>query len=144
MTDGLFGGVFQTLERALDVRAARHSILAANIANSQTPGYRALDVDFQTSMRQVLDSTQAPLAPITLRATDPRHFSASPTNALLRALKVISDDSPSIGNDQNTVDLEREMAKLEHNALMFNITAEIIAIKFRQLRDVISEGGIRR
>jgi flagellar basal-body rod protein FlgB len=54
----------------------------------------------------------------------------------------VKDDSFSrIGNDSNTVDLDREMMKLNQNQIMFDASAEVIQTKIQELKDVI--GGIR-
>ena len=55
----LFGTLTEGLGTAIDVYQARHNVLAENIANSETPGYRARDIEFADQLAQALTSTPA-------------------------------------------------------------------------------------
>ncbi|HEY1099415.1 MAG TPA: flagellar basal body protein, partial [Myxococcota bacterium] len=48
----LFDGPLATLEHSLDIRARRHEVLSSNLANIDTPGWQAKDIDFDTAMQQ--------------------------------------------------------------------------------------------
>ena len=133
MIGGLFSGI-QSIESALDVRALRHDLLATNIANAETPGYRALDVDFEATMRDLLNREREGLP---ARLGD----SERPSRPLMEALHIVGDDAASTGNTQNTVDLDEQMSHLEQNALMFEVTSTLAALRFQGLRRVIEEGG---
>lgn len=129
MVQEIFGGSLRLAETALDVRALRHDLLASNIANAETPGYRALDVDFAATMEAAI------------KALDPPAGAAAPSRALQEALRVIGADAPSVGNAQNTVDVDQQLSRLEENALMFQITAQLASSRFAQLRRTLEEGG---
>ena len=137
MIEGLFGGSLQSIEAALSVRALRHDLLASNLANAETPGYRALDVDFESTMRDLLGRDREGL-PARLGAEP------GPSRSLREALHVVGDDAPSIGNSQNTVDVDQQLAHLEQNALMYQVTAQLARQRFLGLRQVIEEGGRNR
>jgi flagellar basal-body rod protein FlgB len=66
------------------------------------------------------------------------HLRKSPTESMF---PVKDDPFSRIGNDTNTVDIDREMMKLNQNQLLFDASAEIIQTKLQELKDVI--GGIR-
>jgi flagellar basal-body rod protein FlgB len=136
MIDNLFSGSLTSMEAALDVRALRHKLLASNIANAETPGYRALDVDFEATMRELLEH---PLEGRPGLAGDQMR----PSRSLAEALHIVGDDASSIGNAQNTVDLEQQMAHLEENAMMFQLATRLVARRFQGLARVIEEGGRR-
>jgi flagellar basal-body rod protein FlgB len=73
-----------------------------------------------------------------LTATDPGHLGKSPGQPLYRPRR---RSFSRIGNDANTVDIDREMMKLSQNQLLYSASAEIITRKLDELRNVI--GGIR-
>ena len=61
--DGLFGSNTTLLEKSMSLRTARHGLLASNIANAETPNYRAVDIDFKGTMENYLQKKQAETAP---------------------------------------------------------------------------------
>lgn len=132
----LFDKTIRLLEKALDLRSDSHRTIVANIANQDTPGYRAAELNFKEAMQQASGGSE-PLPPA---RTDPRHLPIAPFSP-----------SPSFGSmespverpsrlDRNTVVAEREMAKLAENSLMYNAMAQLIAKKFATLKNVIREG----
>jgi flagellar basal-body rod protein FlgB len=106
--------VFQFHQDALNVRAFRQQLLAANIANADTPGYKARDIDFAAALREA-HSGQALTA--TLRASNERHLSGTaqenPAAVLYR-----SPQQPSI--DGNTVDMDVERSRFAENAVHYD------------------------
>lgn len=133
MADGLFDNVTQLLEKSLDLRFARHGLIASNIANAETPGYRALDLNFEEVLREMADRQKAAKT----RGAGP--LSASDIRSI--GLRLIPDDTPSMGSDNNTVLIEREMGKLSKNSLMFRAQMDMLAIRLRILRDAITKGS---
>ncbi len=100
------------LERYMDLLSARQKLVASNIANADTPGYRTRDVDFQ---QEFLAS--AGLAP-----------------------EVREVDGLRTKNDGNNVNLDREARLLSENALRFNVAAQLLRSELRQVRSAIQEG----
>lgn len=134
MPVGLFDKTISLLGNALDLRASRHKLLASNIANQETPGYRAVDMNFEKEMKKA--SGSVPVSDIS--RTDPRHIPIRGLNGEPR----VEDRATEIVNyDQNTVGLEAEMVKLSENTLMYNASAKIIKGKFETLLTAIREGG---
>ncbi len=110
--------VMGLLEKALDIRAFYHRILASNIANVETPGYKEKDLDF----RKELDSlTNDPAA----------HIEVSE--------KSTADDGIA-AVDGNSVGLENQIVKMTENTLMFNSLVQMINKKFSMIRYAINEG----
>ena len=135
---GLFGkNIFTIAQKSLDFRTSRHDLLASNVANKDTPGYQAEDLVFRASLEKALQAEQ----PGPLKQTDSRHFDGRhipPLNEV-EAQRILSA-SPYPDFDGNTVDLDREMAKIAENQLMYNATLRMLAQKFRGLKSAIAEG----
>ena len=100
------------LERYMDLLSARQKLVAANIANADTPGYRTKDLDFQSEFRNA--------------------FGGEP-----RAM-----DAPGLAarNDGNNVSLDRESRLLAENALRFQLASNLMRSRLRAMKSAIDEG----
>ncbi|MGC9324319.1 MAG: flagellar basal body rod protein FlgB [Desulfomonilia bacterium] len=125
---GIFDKSLSELTSHMSYRTVRQEIISSNLANVDTPGYTAKDVRFE----QELDSR------LKMVSTNPSHLSSSRHE---NSYAVHVDPFSRIGNDENTVDIDREMMKLSQNHILFNTSAQIIQNKLQALRNVI--GGIR-
>ena len=132
----IFDHTIQLLERTLDLRSARQRVIASNVANEETPGYRASELNFMDQLR----SAQQGRLPVVLAATQPRHFGlhgAQGVQAITGKLnEVPAGDLPL---DANSVNLELEMAKLSDNAMQYNTAATILTKKFQGLLSAIRD-----
>jgi flagellar basal-body rod protein FlgB len=132
----LIDQTMQLLNRTLDLRQARQRVIASNIANEETPGYRATEFNFQDS----LQAAQRGRGPVTLAVTQGHHIGprGNPVQQVMGTLgPVPAGDIPL---DANSVNIELEMAKMSENAMLYNTAASIMAIRFRQLMGAIREG----
>ena len=133
----IFDQTIQLLERTLDLRSARQRVIASNLANEETPGYRASELNFMDQLR----SAQQGRLPVVLAATQPRHFGLHGAQGVQAVTGKLSEVPASdLPLDANSVNLELEMAKLSDNAMQYNTAATIIAKKFQGLLNVIREG----
>lgn len=118
-------------EQALLVRERRATVLAANLANADTPGYKARDLDFQTLIRDVVAAGPTPAR---LETTRSGHIAAGAGGAdgdlLYRAAM-----QPTL--DGNTVDTDIEMAQFARNSLDFQASLTFLQGKFRGLRNAL-------
>jgi flagellar basal-body rod protein FlgB len=132
----LIDHTMQLLHRTLDLRQARQRVIASNIANEETPGYRAADFNFQDS----LQAAQRGRGPVTLVVTQSQHMGVRGD----AVQQVTGDLNPvpagDLPLDANTVNIELEMAKMSDNAMQYNSAASIMAIRFRHLMGAIREG----
>ena len=107
--------LFQFHQNALNLRAFRQQLLASNIANADTPGYKARDIDFAAALRGATAGQTASAAP--LRASDGRHLPGAtqedPAAVLYRSVQ-----QPSI--DGNTVDMDVERNRFAENAVQYD------------------------
>jgi flagellar basal-body rod protein FlgB len=115
---------------ALSLRAQRGELLASNLANADTPNYKARDVDFKT----LLADAQAGQQGSGPRLTHARHMSESGTATSPEAMYRIPVQ-PSV--DGNTVDAQREKAEYMQNALQYQATLHFIDGQIKTLRTAI-------
>lgn len=114
---------FTILEKLIRATQVRQKILASNIANVDTPNYRAKDVDF----RSLLESESAGL-----KTTDSRHIHSSPVSAG-RTADFTARENQSWGDDNN-VELDMEVAKMTENGLLYEAGARLLSKKMLMLK----------
>lgn len=110
---------------ALKLRGLRTQVIANNVANADTPNFKARDIPFQTMLREATENSEG-----TLRTTHPRHLGATPADATER-LQYRVPTLPSI--DGNTVDGHVEQAAFADNAVQFQASLRFLNGKFRGL-----------
>ena len=130
----IFDSTLSLLHRAMDLRYKRHRLLTSNIANAETPGYRAKDIRFEAELRRQLDNS-ARVVPI---RTNPMHIGSKHTGM---GVQLIERVSITQGLDGNTVNLDEENVRLAENATMYSVLAKLIKHKFSTLMTAIKEGG---
>ena len=131
----LFDSTVSFLGRVLDLSSARHEILAGNIANADTPGYRGVDLVFEDEMREAVSSTRG----TGLARTHSKHLPAMDSfNAVVGHIE--ATPAAIMGNDRNSVSIEHDMAKLAENSLLYETAVQALTKKFRGLMEAIREG----
>jgi flagellar basal-body rod protein FlgB len=118
-------GAIAPVVRGLEYRTRRHEAIASNIANADTPGYRAVDLTFGRALEG---------AGLALRTTDPRHLSRARVPA--RDQVVLSGGEPR--RDANDVNVDREMSQLARNQIEYQFLSRALAGQFRRLKDAIT------
>jgi flagellar basal-body rod protein FlgB len=96
----------------MDLLSARQKLVASNVANADTPGYRTRDIDFQSEF----------------------------VNAMGGAPRVSEVNDLPVKNDGNNVSLDREARLLAENALRFQVASQLMKSQIRAVRSAISEG----
>ena len=135
----LFSFTQQLLELSLRLRGARHEVLSANIANADTPGYRARDLDFEPIMRSVAETREISAAD---RERPVDGFSAAP---LELGSAIYETEFPDHRHgeerlDGNSVSLDRQMGMMTENALAYEASLTLLSRTLAALRYAISEG----
>ena len=129
----LFGNRgWEEAKQALDAGARRQRVLATNIAQANTPGYRAQDVAFE----ELLQGEETKLS---LARTDGEHLSG-------RARPVPAPETRARGGEipagaVNDVEVEREMNEMVQNTIHFQALTQLLANRYRSLRDSIRPGA---
>lgn len=113
-----FDPMIDALTKALTLRQQRHEVLASNLANVETPGFVARDLDFGSVLKDAFKAAEG-MRPSTLEA------------------RVVADESAPPRADGNTVDVDMQMAKLSQNAGSYTALARILKHEFEHLRMVI-------
>ena len=116
---------------ALDVRARRTEVIANNLANADTPGFKARDLDFRTALARA--SGEKTTSGVQLSTTRAGHIggAASADAAANPDLKYRTPLAPSL--DGNTVDAQLEQAAFAENAVRYQATLTFLNAKFRSL-----------
>jgi len=111
---------------ALDGLASRHRAYVNNLANLETPGFQPGDVPFEAHLRKFRDAMLAD--PATSRAVPPH------------LLEVVPDDQAANREDQNGVQADRQMIRLEENTLTYEALAQATRLRAGLMRSVLTEG----
>jgi|SRR5579884_1805772 len=131
----IFDRTMGLLERALDLRGARQQVIASNIANEETPGYRAKELSF----RDALSAAARPASTVSVRTTHHRHLTVLSDLARQATGRVTEVPAHDLPLDANSVNLDLEMAKLSDNAMQYNTQATVVAMRLRQLLSAIRD-----
>jgi len=121
VTGSFFDATLRGLASAMSLHERRHEVLASNLANVETPGFRARDLDFGTALREAFAEPTDPAL-----ALDPE-----------RAASVIEDPNTPARADGNTVDLELQMVQLTANSGRYNTLARLLGKRLGILRAAI-------
>lgn len=111
---------------ALDGLASRHRAFANNLANLETPGFQPGDVPFEAHLRQLREAI----------AENP----STPMDAPPRAFEVVPDDQMANREDQNGVQADRQIVRMEENTLTYEALAQAIRLRSGLMRNVLTEG----
>ena len=120
-------------QQALKIHSRRSEVLAGNMANADTPGFKARDIDFKAALQQVKGEMGAG----TLRTTNAKHISSAGTapgrlDDVLGEMKYRTPSQPSL--DGNTVDSLKEKAAFMENALLYQTNLQFLSGKIKHLK----------
>jgi len=118
-------------EPALHLQSRRSQVLAANIANSDTPKFKARDIDFRATMQQLAEYPQGrgPLRETSVRHIQPPQFS--------NGYEVLYRQPRQASIDGNTVEPEAEMATFMENSMRYMTSLRFLGGKFNTLTTAI-------
>lgn len=109
------------LEKMLDVSSVKHKVIANNIANVNTPGYKKMDVSFADQLEKALNES-----------------SVNKFDALQPKIVISKEDtSETVRNDGNNVDMDKEVSSLVKNTLSYNIYTQLLSKKFEGIKSAI-------
>lgn len=120
----------QFMHDALTLRAHRQQILAGNIANADTPNYKAADIDFAAALRNAEKAH-----PVVLNTTSSRHLHGQPGNPFGAQTLYRAAVQPSI--DGNTVDMDVERAQFTDNAIHYQFVVDRLNGHSKEMLDAI-------
>lgn len=138
MSDGVFDSTIGALNTSLNVRLLNQNVIGSNIANADTPGYKAKAVDFEEAFRTALQTGDR----LQMEASDSDHIVPQSQDPIH---PVVFDDPNGVESlDGNTVDRSKEMAKMAENQILYDSSVELMKKKLGMVRYAISEGGGNR
>jgi flagellar basal-body rod protein FlgB len=136
MSSKLFDRTIQSLGSSVNLREIRHNITLSNIANAETPGYKAKKVDFEDALSRAVQLQGV----VESRSDDPDHFVLKNTRIENVAASIYDNPEGNTSNDANSVDLEKEMSTLAKNSIMYKAAVQLINKKLANLKYSIREG----
>lgn len=123
-------------QQALKVHERRAEVLAGNLANADTPGFKARDVDFKAALQQINGASDSSR----VRTTHASHLNSAGTSAnkidqVLGEMKYRIPSQPSI--DGNTVDPLKEKSAFMENALMYQTSLKFLSDKVKHIKSAL-------
>ncbi len=118
------GNGFQILERLLHATKIRHGVIVSNIANADTPDYKAKDVTFDQLLKGEI---------MGLAKTNPRHISVV---AAEQSGTVTAESGPE-WQDRNNVELDMEVAKMTENSLLYQAAIHMLSTNIRMFKSAL-------
>lgn len=128
---GLFGGTISTLEKGLDFAAVKGKAISQNIANVDTPNYKAKDVRFKDFLAEAQSNT------LKAYRTDNRHFDFKSEAS---HLGVFNFTDFRYRHDNNGVDMDKEQSDLASNQIYYNAVVDRLNGKMSTLNNVVRGG----
>lgn len=127
----LFSNTIDSLEHALNYSSLKQKTISNNIANVDTPNYKAKEVINEGSFKSALDSS------MNAYRTNQRHYDFSQSSG---SKQVITQKNVQYNNNGNSVDVDKEMSTLAENQIYYNAVTDRIGSKFQSLQNVIRGG----
>lgn len=135
MLDKLFSSV-NTLQGGLNASWLRNEVISNNIANVDTPGFKASHVKFEDLVAEAVNPEAGNLK---MAVTDENHIPAAGSNAIDEIEpEVITDETTTTRLDGNNVNIDNEMVELAKNSINYYATVSKINSEFRKLNSAIS------
>jgi flagellar basal-body rod protein FlgB len=126
----------QALTASLKFRQLRQELHASNIANAETPGYKAKKLDFEEALARALDVDDQ----LAMKSSDSRHFDVGGGSFNNLQPEVYEDSNGIVSPDGNNVDRDQEMAEMAENKIMYDATVQLINKKLGLLKYAIGSG----
>ncbi len=119
----------QVLQKLVSYSALRQKTISKNIANISTENYQREEVRFNDLLSEQMNSN--------LKATEFRHFDTANNSNPASVYVVVKDNSPELSSGVNNVNIEKEMADLAENSIMYKFAAKRLSSYFKTLQSVI-------
>ncbi|MGZ0018299.1 flagellar basal body rod protein FlgB [Nitrosomonas sp. wSCUT-2] len=123
--------------QALSLRVARQELLSSNVANADTPNFKAKDIDFNSLLNQKLSSTSNLQGKLALNTTSTMHINSSAAGIFGDNILYRVPLQPSA--DGNTVDMDMERTRFADNAIKYDASITFLNNEFRNLVSAMQE-----
>lgn len=135
MSIKLFDNTFEALAKSLDLRAERQVVISSNVANANTPGYQAKELDFEGALSRALTLDGKPMD-----RTNEMHMTSAGEVGDVKG-EIFNEINDVVREDGNTVDRDAELTKMAENHLLYNAAADLVKKKLAMLKYAITDGG---
>ncbi len=124
----------QALTTALNFREMRQELITSNVANANTPGFKAKKLDFEEALARALDVD----GNMKMNATDGRHYNVGSGGFNNLEPEIYDNPNGVVSENGNTVDVEAEMATMAENKLMYDALVQLINKKMGIMKYAIN------
>ncbi len=122
---------YQLIKNGLDAASMRQKAISSNIANVNTEGYKAEKVEFESELKRALGN-----GGVGMESTSESHIGGAAAKVSPRT---VSDESNSMNENGNNVDIDSEMVSLSANEIYYSALVEQMNIKLRSMSYVINK-----
>lgn len=131
----LNSAAFNRMEQAVYAAEMRQRVISDNVANAETPHFKRSEVLFEQLLEESMGTTgQKRLAG---KISDARHIEIGSSASSVPNAKVVTDETTTMNNNQNNVDIDREMSLLAKNQLNYNFYIQQINHDLKMMRTAI-------
>lgn len=124
---------YNLLKRSMDATVLRSKVIGNNIANINTKGYKRFEVSFEESLKEQENKYD-------MNTTNSKHIGSGTNADENGTIKLKKDESTSMRQDGNNVDIENEMTNLAANTLMYNALVKEVSGKIANTNYIINGG----
>lgn len=122
------------LKKSMELTGERHMLILSNISNADTPGYKAVDIDFSKQMQEAMGGGDF----LNMTTTSHKHIEAGSASG---ETEVFEEPNAARSNGNNVV-MDKEMSKLAENQIMFSAVSQIMVKRTSTLRAAITESTL--
>jgi flagellar basal-body rod protein FlgB len=127
----LFSNTINNLEQAINQSTAKQKVISNNIANVDTPNYKAQEIRFNKSLENEMQKLHA-------TKTNNKHFDFGTTSS---GYQIITRNNTNYQHNGNNVDIDQEMTEMAKNQIQYNALIDRLSSKFHSLKTVIKGGN---
>ena len=120
----------KALASAVNFRQMRQEILSSNVANSETPGYKAKRLDFEKALARAIDIDEQ----MGMNHNADKHFNVGSGGFNNLEPEVYEDSNGVVSEDGNTVDRDSELALMDQNRLMYEAAVKLLRKKYGMMK----------
>lgn len=123
-------------ESVLHLLELRHRLISENIANAETPGYKVKKVHFQEELERMINAGNGD--GLQLNRTDQRHLPQAAGSGPV-PYTIVENSDTAMSNNRNNVDIDKEMANLAENQLMYNYMIDRVSGHYNKYKRLLSD-----
>ncbi|MCL4533635.1 MAG: flagellar basal body rod protein FlgB [Bacteroidetes bacterium] len=140
MPDQFLGGTTDSvIGAALNGLSLRQRLISNNLANIDTPQFKASEVQFEDQLQDAIDRGRQ-RSPVTLVSYNPRHLPLEPARVEDVKPEIEQDEETAVRADGNNVDIDKQMVLLSETALTYNALVQLTAARLSLAKYLVNDG----